>query len=156
MLASGVATFVVGFGGGVDPNQLNVFADAGGVPRNDPTTRYYQADDAMGLQMALDQIAGSVVGCSFSLAETPPNVDDLFVFLDDQSVPRDTSHTNGWDYDPATNQITFYGSACDELQAGTVTDRRRRFRLRRADAELKLTPASPRSRRGAARGGPSG
>ena len=38
------------------------------------------------------------------------------------SIPRDPTHMNGWDYDPATNQITFYGPACDALKAGTVTD----------------------------------
>ncbi len=122
MLASGVATYVVGFGSGVDPNQLNVFADAGGVPRADPTRRYYQADDAATLQMSLDSIASSVLGCDFALAEPPMNADELFVFLEDQSVPRDPTHTNGWDYDPVTNSVTFYGTPCDQLKSGMAQD----------------------------------
>jgi hypothetical protein len=28
----------------------------------------------------------------------------------------------GWDYDPATNQVTFYGDECQQLKDGTVTD----------------------------------
>jgi hypothetical protein len=32
-------------------------------------------------------------------------------------VMRDPSHAGGWDYDPATNQVTFYGGDCDTLRA---------------------------------------
>ena len=27
---------------------------------------------------------------------------------------------NGWDYDPATNTVTFYGDACDAIEADEV------------------------------------
>jgi len=58
---AGYPTYVVGFGGGVDPADLNAFSVAGGVPRaGDPM--YYQADTAMELEMALDAIAGDIVG----------------------------------------------------------------------------------------------
>ena len=61
MYAAGYPTYVVGFGGGVDPDDLNAFAVAGGVPRaGDPM--YYQADDAVALDEALDAIAGDIVG----------------------------------------------------------------------------------------------
>ncbi len=122
MLSVGVSTYVVGFGSGVDPAQLNIFADAGGVPRNDPTTRYYQADDAVTLQMALDTIATTSIGCTLALGEAPPNGDELFVFFEDQPLSRDPSHMEGWDFDPSTNQVTFYGMACDALKSGMVAD----------------------------------
>lgn len=58
---AGYPTYVVGFGGGVSPDDLNDFAVAGGVPRaGDPM--YYQADTAAELEMALDAIAGDIVG----------------------------------------------------------------------------------------------
>jgi MYXO-CTERM domain-containing protein len=61
LYAAGYPTFVVGFGGGVDPDDLNSFAVAGGVPRvGDPM--YYQADSAAELDAALDAIAGDIVG----------------------------------------------------------------------------------------------
>ncbi len=122
---AGVSTFVVGFGAGVDPAQLNVFADAGGVPRAnpaDPTIHYYQADDQASLDAALSTIAGSIVGCSFALNGKPDDPNALYVFFDDQSVPRDPSHSAGWDYDPLTNQITFYGQECTSLKADLVKD----------------------------------
>jgi von Willebrand factor type A domain len=123
LAAQGINTFVIGFGSGVKAASLNAFADAGGVPNNDPanpTTHYYQADDAQSLQTALGNIAGSIVGCSFTLDSVPPDPSQLFVFFDKVGVPRDTTHTAGWDYDPATNQLTFYGSDCDKLKANQV------------------------------------
>lgn len=61
LYTAGYPTYVVGFGGGVDPADLNDFALAGGVPRaGDP--KYFQADSAAELQLALETIAGSIVG----------------------------------------------------------------------------------------------
>ncbi|MCC6214051.1 MAG: VWA domain-containing protein [Polyangiaceae bacterium] len=122
MFSTGVATFVVGFGDEVDPAQMNRFADAGGMPRSDPTTRYYQADDAATLDAALATIASSVVSCDYALGGVPPDPSQLFVFFDAQKLPRDPSHQSGWDYDPTTNRVSFHGDACDRLEAGTVAD----------------------------------
>jgi len=120
MAAMGTHTFIVGFGGGVDPAQLNEFAVAGREPRNDPDTWYYQADDAMQLSEALAELAASVVGCDFTLDSAPPVGEQLFVFFDDQPVPRDDP--NGWSYDEANNSISFEGSACDTLQGSAELD----------------------------------
>jgi hypothetical protein len=125
MNTNGVSTFVVGFGNGVDPAQLNKFADAGGVPNNDPadpTTHFYKANDATSLEAALNKISGSIVGCSYTLDSVPPDPNAIYVFFDNVKVPRDPSHQAGWDYDPATNQVTFYGADCDKLKANQVTD----------------------------------
>ncbi len=125
MLAAGVKTFVIGFGNGVNANQLNNFADAGGVPNNDPlnpTLHYYQANDATSLQAAFATIAGSIVGCTFTLSGTPPDPSKIYVFFDNVKVARDTTHSAGWDYDPATNQITFYGTDCDKVKTQQVQD----------------------------------
>ncbi|MEZ4299970.1 MAG: VWA domain-containing protein [Polyangiaceae bacterium] len=117
-----VPTFVLGFGSGIDPAQMNIFADAGGVPAGDPT-KYYDASDQMSLDAALDIIANKTLGCVYSLEEAPPNQDEIFVFFDNvDKILRDKTHAKGWDYDPATNQITFYGETCDKLKAGEVTD----------------------------------
>lgn len=56
-----VKTFVVGFGAGVDRDELNRLAIAGGTERaTEP--RYYQADDPAALQAALDEIATVATG----------------------------------------------------------------------------------------------
>ncbi len=121
MHSGGVSTFVVGFGGAIDPVQMDKFAVAGGVPKSG-TPKYYQADNAAQLQQSLGTIAGSIVGCTFKLNSTPPDPSKVFAFFDNQSVPRDPTKQNGWEYDSASNQITFYGSDCDKLKKQQVND----------------------------------
>lgn len=119
----GVPTFVVGFGSEVDPAQMDIFAEAGGVPSADPTAKYYKAEDQASLQAAFDAIASQTLSCVYSLDAPPDDPDKIYVFFDNtEEIGRDPSHQDGWDYDPATNQVTFYGAACDALKAGTVTD----------------------------------
>jgi hypothetical protein len=57
LLASGIKTYVVGFGAEVDPVSLSDTAMAGG------TGSYYQADDLSQLNQALKQIAGAISCC---------------------------------------------------------------------------------------------
>ena len=123
MFAAGISTFVVGFGGGssIDPAQMDKFAIAGGVP-NSGNRKYYKADNAAQLDAALAAIAASVIGCTYTLDNEPENENDVFVFFDNQSVPRDPALTEGWQYDPATKQLTFYGAACTQLKSGSVMD----------------------------------
>lgn len=116
-----VKTFVVGFGSGVDGQQLNQMADAAGTALSgDP--RYYQADDAAALSSAFNAIAGSVLSCSYTLSEEPPDANRLYVYFNKSELPRDTGHNDGWDYDATSKELTFYGSACDRLKAGEVQD----------------------------------
>lgn len=124
LAAAKVPTFVVGFGAGVDVNQMNTFADAGGVPSGDPTNHFYLADDQASLDAALLAIATATLSCTFTLGEFPPDPSEIYVFFDNDpaGVAQDPSHTQGWDYDAATNQVTFYGVTCDAIKAGTVMD----------------------------------
>jgi len=122
-----VPTFVVAFAkpgsGSLDEAMLTAFAEAGGVPNTDPSasTPYYHAQDGVGLQGIFACIAQKAVGCSFPLQSVPPDPGELYVFFDDQTgVPNDP--VDGWDYDPATNTITFHGGACGALQTCQVTD----------------------------------
>jgi MYXO-CTERM domain-containing protein len=66
---NGYPTYIVGFGGAVSPASLDMFATAGGVPRamvaDAGGHSYYQADDAAGLDAALDEIAGKVANVEF-------------------------------------------------------------------------------------------
>jgi hypothetical protein len=120
MAAIGTKTFVVGFGGGVDADALNDFANAGGVPNTSGSSSYYQADSAAQLESALGAILKRVIGCDFALNATPDDPSKVWAFLDDVMVERDTD--DGWKLDTATNTVTFTGASCAMLQAGTVTD----------------------------------
>ena len=119
MSAAGIKTFILGFGTGTQAGVLDTFAVAGGVPRPG-TPKHYHADNASELEMALNQIAGSIVGCSFSLDKKPADPNRVYVFFNDQSVARGT--TNGWDYNDATGELVFFGSACSQLKSGSVKD----------------------------------
>jgi von Willebrand factor type A domain len=116
-----VKTFVVGFGGQIDQDALNAMADAGGTAQAG-ALRYYQADNAQALGDAFESIIGTVLSCNYELSEVPADIDSLFVYFDQNPVDRDTTRTDGWDHDAASNVITFYGPSCDALEAGSVTN----------------------------------
>jgi hypothetical protein len=118
---AGVPTFVVGFGGGVDPDQLNIFADAGGKPRPDPKTRFHKAEDQLGLEAALATISKESFGCVFRLQQPPPQLQKVYVFFDGAEVLQDKTHAGGWDLDTTATQLTFFGDACKSLEEHKVS-----------------------------------
>ena len=110
-----VRTFVVGFTGDVDTNELTAIAEAAG------TAPYHRADDPASLQAALADVATTVVSCTFKLASEPP-AEAMYVFFNNALPGIPNSVTNGYTYDPATNTVTFHGAACESLKSGSVTD----------------------------------
>lgn len=122
---AGIKTFVLGFGTfGLNTGVLNDAATAGGEAKPG-VTKFYEANNATDLQMALQAIAGGVIvpSCKFALQSAPPNPDDVTITVNGMVVPRDTSHTmNGWDYYPDAMTITFFGSYCDTIEMGASTD----------------------------------
>lgn len=120
MLTADVPTFVVGFGGDVNPAALDKLAIAGGKPNPAAPPSYYQADDQAALEAALGKIVASVVGCDFALDKAPPNTKELYAFLNNKPVTRDDP--DGWVYDAAANKVTFQGTSCTALQDGSATD----------------------------------
>ena len=117
-----VDTFVVGFGNGVDPNQLDLFAAAGGKPKSGAGRKYYQAEDQTGLEQALASIAARALGCSFTLNKLPGALERIYVFFDGAAIPQDTGHADGWDFEAGSGKVTFYGKACQALSGGLVKD----------------------------------
>lgn len=125
LAAQGVGTFVVGFGSGVDDAFMDQLAQAGGHPRVGAAHAYYDAADEPSLSAALATIGQASLSCDLKLATPPPNGDAtlLYVFFDGKApgVARDPSHVNGWDYDPTSTSIRFFGATCDALKSGSVT-----------------------------------
>jgi hypothetical protein len=116
-----IKTFVVGFGDGADPDELNDMAEAGGTALQGDA-KYYQADDAQALVDAFGQIVLTVMSCTFVLNKVPPDPDELYVYVNGMAVARDPMHIDGWDYEADVNRITFYGPPCNLLQSGKVMD----------------------------------
>lgn len=124
LYASGIKTFVLGFGTfGLNTGVLNDAAVAGGEAKPG-TTKFYEANNAADLQTALNAIAGGIIvpSCSFSLTSPPPDPNNVTVEINGAAVPRSTMHTMGWDYYPDSMTITFFGSYCDEIKMGAMTD----------------------------------
>ncbi len=119
--ADGINTYVLGFGSGLDGGgaALMRMATAGG------TSRPFNARSAAELDRALEMIAAEIIppSCTIMLDGAARDPALFQVSFDGGAlIPRDESHTRGWDYDAGTNTITFYGAECDRLQGGEVVD----------------------------------
>ncbi|HEY5944242.1 MAG TPA: vWA domain-containing protein [Kofleriaceae bacterium] len=121
---AGIPTYVLGFGTfGLPTGVLNDAAVAGGKAKTG-TTKFYEANNAADLAMALQAIAGGIVvpSCTFQLQSAPPDPTNVTVTINGTAVPRSPSHMNGWDYYPDMMTITFFGSYCSQIQMGATTD----------------------------------
>ncbi len=107
-----VKTFTIGFGNNADTSLLDEIAFAGG------TTSPYSASNTQDLLEVLGQISGSVLSCSYELGPEAEDIGEVAVRVDGEDIPRDPTHVKGWDYDPTTNRITFYGLDCSTIQSG--------------------------------------
>ncbi|MBN2576036.1 MAG: VWA domain-containing protein [Deltaproteobacteria bacterium] len=123
--AAGVPVFVVGIDIGGGGDTLDDMAVAGGRPRDD-SPRYYPASATTGLVEALQQVVGSIPTCTFALSERPPVPDNIAVDAQTAAgvtvrIPKDVTHTTGWDYTDATaTGIQIYGTWCDEITNGNI------------------------------------
>jgi len=104
----------------VNATELNAMADAGGLPASG-ANHYYSAMDAASLMTALDGIVAGAISCTFPLSAPPADPSLLHTFVDGTEVARDPTHAMGWDYDPATNSVTLYGSTCDDARHGRLS-----------------------------------
>jgi hypothetical protein len=122
---AGIKTYVLGFGGafGSTPAVLNDAAVAGGKAKPG-TVKFYEASNQADLDMALAAIAGGIIvpSCSFQLASAPPDPNNVTVTVNGTPVPRSPSHGNGWDYYPNSMTITFFGTYCQQISAGAMTN----------------------------------
>ncbi|MCU0665078.1 MAG: VWA domain-containing protein [Myxococcota bacterium] len=118
----GVSTFVIGFGDGVDPIQLNAIAGMGGTMFN----TYLDASNQTELKDALASIATTIASCTFELKDpsASSDPDKVNFFFDGAPVPYDPGckSGNGWDWTDATHTaITFCKNACEQLTTGSVS-----------------------------------
>jgi hypothetical protein len=110
-----VRAHVVGFGDLVDAAELTRIAEAAGTAR-DGDVAYWRAGNRSELSDAISQVASAVTSCGWTLDGIPPVPDEMFVYFDETPVERDRE--DGWDYDPESNAITFFGDSCRGVQDG--------------------------------------
>jgi hypothetical protein len=122
----GFKTIVIGIGDTMGAATLNQMAINGGMPQMGAATSFYQVTDTTSLVATLQTILGRVASCQFNIGAAPnpsTSVDFIDVFGDGMPIPRDQTHTDGWDYTNATHTtIQIYGPRCDAVTAGTITN----------------------------------
>ncbi len=135
----GIPTYVVGIdikttntgtnAGDGDPNnivpfdKMNEVADAGGVPKMDPanpTEHFYQANNQIELDAALEAIAAQIGSCVVPLDPEPDDPTMLQIQVGGMVVPpiTDCATESGWLYvdAPPYNTIELCGTWCDEFK----------------------------------------
>ena len=143
----GIRTFVVGVGGDL-PNDdsrggnkcINGMANVSGIVRSAVGPFYYPATTDNLLGGYLTSIITQTV-CHLELLDEPADPDRTEIQFSMQvsagssnfmnvPVPRDTTHTNGWDYErTADTKVTFYGNACTTFIDTVLTGGMQRVRV---------------------------
>ncbi|MBL8954472.1 MAG: VWA domain-containing protein [Myxococcaceae bacterium] len=120
---AGLPTYVIGLQSASDTTlvkALNDMAIAGGRPRADATTKYYEVGSQAELDTALTQIRDSVGACSFFARSVPTKDEAMTVTLPGGAVvPFDpTGTSSGWAWgNKRVGELYFVGPACDEITA---------------------------------------
>jgi von Willebrand factor type A domain-containing protein len=119
--AMGIHTFVIGISADAAADAvLSQMAMNGGEARA-AAPYYYSVNSQADFVAAINAITGQVVSCTFAVPTPPPDPSLVRVQANGMDVPRDPTHTNGWDFGPMNQSITFYGMWCDRLRSGSIT-----------------------------------
>ena len=110
-LTAGFKVYVVGIGPSV--GNLDNFAQAGG------TDKYFPATSPQDLASALAAISKAVATCTFALEKTPPDVNNIAVYLDKNLVTKDAA--NGWSFGANSLTIVLNGTTCDKIMSGAAS-----------------------------------
>jgi hypothetical protein len=116
-----IPVFVVGIGvTGTFANTLDQMAVAGGRPRqNEPF--YYPASTPADLTSAFQVVRDSVGKCAYVTPSAPTDPNSIVVTLEGAQIPRDPSHTDGWDWvDQSFGQLQLFGPACSAATPANV------------------------------------
>jgi hypothetical protein len=109
--AKGIKVFVVGLAiSDANTATLNRMAEAGG------TTSFYRADSPDALKAALADISVIVASCSVSLSTTPPDPNNIAVFLDGERLTAEAE--DGFILTDNNSKVEVTGRACEALKSG--------------------------------------
>jgi hypothetical protein len=119
-----IPVYVIGIGSTERPEFLMVLDDmavAGGRPR--PTSpKHYNVQTSAELKAALTSISDSIAKCTYLTPSAPTDPNAISVEINGQSIARDTTHMNGWDWiDQAFGTLAFFGPACAAASSGMTT-----------------------------------
>jgi hypothetical protein len=110
--AAGFTAYVIGIGPSI--SNLTKLAQAGSG------RDYFPASSPEQLAEALSSISTIVGSCSFASQESPPDPNNVAVYVNKQQISR--SDNDGWKYGTSDKEIVLTGKYCDAIQNGTETD----------------------------------
>ncbi|CAN0519246.1 unnamed protein product [Laminaria digitata] len=125
LMPNPVKTYVVGFGSGVCPDELNDYATDGGTARsggpNMPNApKYYDASNSTELANDLRAIITSTISCSYNISTNPNQFDPNKIWvsytINGQTTQVAEGGNNGYAYDGNNNTLTINGSNCDTIK----------------------------------------
>jgi von Willebrand factor type A domain len=116
-----IPVYVIGIGSQDDPQFLSVLdqmAVAGGRPRATEPKFFGVASEAE-MKDAFATIESSIAECTYLTPSSPTDPNAIVVQINGQNIPRDPTHTNGWDWvDQTFGELELFGPACVAAQGG--------------------------------------
>jgi hypothetical protein len=110
--AAGFKVYVIGIG----PNLANLTQ----LAQNGGTTDFYQVSSPQDLSDALSSISKLVGSCNFTLNATPPDEDNIGVYVNGSRVDKDSN--NGWTFGSSTQEIVLTGDYCAQMSSANEAD----------------------------------
>jgi hypothetical protein len=116
-------TIVIGVGDGAKPGNmcLDNLAKAGGLARQ-ASPPYSWAADPTVLRAQIEEALAPIKALTCRLTPTGASgTENVSVFVHGQRLARDTTGKEGWNFDPpGSDEIRFYGSACDGIRSAAT------------------------------------
>jgi hypothetical protein len=116
-----IPVYVIGIGSTERPAflaALDSMAIAGGRPRAG-SPKHYNVQTAAEMKTALASIGDSIAKCTYLTPSSPTDPNAIGVEIDGKTIPRDPTHTNGWDWvDQAFGTLAFFGASCATASSG--------------------------------------
>ena len=102
-------------------DKLNDVAIKGGKPKNNPTEKFYQSNNQIELDAALDAIIADAISCEIAIAEPPAKPELTEVEISGVEVPfvPTCNGMNGWTWvnpNGPYDSLILCGTACTELK----------------------------------------
>lgn len=109
----GINVYVVGFASEANESTLNAIAQAGGTDNpNDPTRRFYVAENTQELVDVISEISSEIVSCTYTLDPKPQDTNKIWVKLNGEFLMGE-----GYTYESSTGTLQLSGATCDQLKA---------------------------------------
>ncbi|MGB1015618.1 MAG: hypothetical protein ACPG4T_15890, partial [Nannocystaceae bacterium] len=131
-----IPTYVVGIDISSEPDNqgiitfdvLNDLANAGGVPKDDPMEKFYNATNKDELALALELIVGQTIDCTIELPDGIPDNTEPSIEVGGMAYPEldgpECGMDDGWILDEGADPVTIElcGAACGAFQESGELD----------------------------------